>query len=251
MKDYKQMHIDREGVFCLKPPTRRLREKLVFQLITSQGKGQVSLDAGCGAGSFTREMLKRNFKVDAFDPSSYAIGRLKETISPTPRLRAWTSDVENFQSKEKYDLILISDVLEHIKDDRKAIMKIWSFLKVNGQMIVTVPFDQKLWSKCDEASGHFRRYSKQSLKEMLDLPNLEILKFWCYGFPLLRLVAWIRKIFPVQDKEIGEKTKNPLSLLGFFIRMFVWIVNALLFFDSHLLSTSKGVALITLVRKVK
>jgi len=249
--EYRQRHIDRRKVYRLNPPTRKLREELVMKLIPKHGDSLLCLDAGCGPGIFTQKLLKRNFKVDAFDSSPYAINCLNSAGFPPSKLRTWISDLETFNSDRMYDIILISDVIEHIKEDRKAVENIWRFLNVNGVMIVTVPFDPKLYSECDKTSGHYRRYSKQSLKNVLTFSDGKILKLWCYGFPLLRLLWQVRQYFPIQDKTIGEKTENKRSFAGFIIKAVNWIINRSLFFDRRFLYNSKGVGLVALVKKTK
>ena len=67
----------------------------------------------------------------------------------------------NKYTKKKFDLILLADVLEHIKDDKKIVNKLSKSLKNNGFILITVPSYKILFSKKDIILGHYRRYSKK------------------------------------------------------------------------------------------
>ena len=46
-----------------------------------------------------------------------------------------------FETKS-YDLITCMSLLEHIEEDLKALKILWSLLKKNGSLLLTVPFSQ-------------------------------------------------------------------------------------------------------------
>jgi len=59
------------------------------------------------------------------------------------------------------------DVMEHIAEDRKFLEMVGSYLWSNGRVYLTVPAYQALWSHEDVDAGHFRRYSRQALRDLL------------------------------------------------------------------------------------
>src|SRR6266852_774862 len=59
------------------------------------------------------------------------------------------------------------DVMEHIAEDRKFLEMVGSYLWANGCMYLTVSAYQALWSHEDVDAGHFRRYSRQTLRDLL------------------------------------------------------------------------------------
>ena len=71
--------------------------------------------------------------------------------------------VINKYIERKYDLILLADVLEHIKDDKRIVKKLNKNLKKNGFILITVPSYKILFSKKDLILGHYRRYSKTEI----------------------------------------------------------------------------------------
>ncbi len=73
---------------------------------------------------------------------------------------------------EKFDSILYIDVLEHIMNDKEEIKKAAIHLNPGGSLIVLVPSCPWLFSPFDESLGHFRRYTRKSLRAAVR-PGLE------------------------------------------------------------------------------
>ena len=64
-----------------------------------------------------------------------------------------------------YDTILYIDVLEHIEDDRAEMARAAARLKPGGALIVLAPAHPFLFTPFDRAIGHFRRYTRASLRK--------------------------------------------------------------------------------------
>ena len=87
-------------------------------------------------------------------------------------INALNLSFEDFESdSNKFDLILLVDVIEHIKDDKKVLKKLFNKLKPFGKMVIFVPACQYLYSPFDRQIGHFRRYSIKSLESILPLKS--------------------------------------------------------------------------------
>ncbi len=59
------------------------------------------------------------------------------------------------------------DVLEHLDDPSDLLGEVARVLRPSGMLVLTVPAYQWLWSAEDEALGHFRRYSANTLRALL------------------------------------------------------------------------------------
>jgi ubiquinone/menaquinone biosynthesis C-methylase UbiE len=66
----------------------------------------------------------------------------------------------------RFDTILYTDVLEHIEQDRDELQRAAKLLKPGGAIVVLVPAHQWLFSPFDAAIGHFRRYSRRTLRDV-------------------------------------------------------------------------------------
>ena len=74
------------------------------------------------------------------------------------------------------DLIFSSNVLEHIKDDQSILNLMKKKLKQNGILYLFLPAKMLLWSRMDEAVGHYRRYEFQEIKFKCEKAGFEIKK---------------------------------------------------------------------------
>jgi SAM-dependent methyltransferase len=68
--------------------------------------------------------------------------------------------------RDSYDLICMFDVLEHIADDRAALVAVRKLLKPNGRLVLTVPAYRWLWSSHDTQLHHHRRYTRAGLRRL-------------------------------------------------------------------------------------
>lgn len=122
------------------------------------------LEIGCGTGH-NLPMLARFGEVDAIEIDAaareLASGRLGKPVSdaPLPELPG----VE----RDRYDLIAVLDVIEHIADDVGALKAMASCLKPGGHILIAVPAHPWMWSAHDVVNHHQRRYTKASLDKAI------------------------------------------------------------------------------------
>lgn len=106
-------------------------------------RNQYILDAGCGTGIYSTEILKRNknILIDAVDFSDSEIRIFKNKLNPLEmkRVKMFISDLVNFDYPEsKYDRIFIIEVLQHIptlEKKKEIIKKLYSATKKNGFLL--------------------------------------------------------------------------------------------------------------------
>lgn len=67
--------------------------------------------------------------------------------------------------ENSYDTVILSDVIEHVKDWEKALNE--AIRVARKKVIVTVPAHNWLWSDYDAALGHYRRYCKADFGRFL------------------------------------------------------------------------------------
>jgi SAM-dependent methyltransferase len=90
------------------------------------------------------------------------------------------------------DLVTAFDVLEHIEEDYLATAEITRVLRPGGTALIAVPADMALWSAHDEAVGHVRRYTRETLTSVIVKGGLVIEDIWSWNV-LLRPVVRLRR----------------------------------------------------------
>lgn len=88
--------------------------------------------------------------------------------------------------QNEFDTILYIDVLEHIEDDASEVRIAANALKPGGCLCILVPANPKDYTAFDKAIGHFRRYNKSSLTDIVK-PPLQI--EWCHYLDLFGSLA--------------------------------------------------------------
>ncbi|MEE2710374.1 MAG: class I SAM-dependent methyltransferase [Gemmatimonadota bacterium] len=125
----------------------RIRARRILPLTTD--KYINVLDAGCGSGVFTFEMAKRLSKsmITGVDIEQELLDRNTE-IARKIRLdncRFEHLDLTNMDEKDRFDLILSVDNLEHIEDDDNVLRRFYQSLTTDGELIIHVPGYERRW----------------------------------------------------------------------------------------------------------
>lgn len=142
------------------------------------------LDIGCGSGTLSLYLASKGNKVKGIDVSKKAIKSCKQSaknLGLTQNTNFIIGDFLKINIKEKFDLIICNEVLEHIKKDDSAISKIAKLLKNNGILILSVPsieaplYRLGLAKKFDKRVGHLRRYTFGKINKLIEKKKLKII----------------------------------------------------------------------------
>lgn len=116
---------------------RRLQAPVLMRML-SLSKDDAILDAGCGAGFFTYETARRCRLSIGIDWSLDA--NLSLAMSKQPRATYVKGDVQTLPfSSDKFDKILLSSVLQMVKDDTALLKECHRVLKNEGVLVLSVP----------------------------------------------------------------------------------------------------------------
>lgn len=206
------------------------------------GSGLRVAEFGCGNG-VVQAQLEQSFglTVDGYDLNELS---LRQNISSS-RSPLYCYDIHqrNAELKDRYDVIFLFDVLEHIDEEDRFLASLLFHLKPGGRLLINVPALQSLYSRYDEVVGHVRRYDLDSMETVTARNGLvtEAATYW--GLPLMPLL-WIRKRW-VQNRKREEIISEGMDPK-------VGPVNALLKIWSRLETIPQrwtGTSLMVVVRK--
>lgn len=168
------------------------------------------LDVGCGSGNLLLSLTTKKYKnFFGIDTSQYAIDECSRLGIKNVFLRdgSKTGFPSNF-----FDVIVASDVLEHINNEEQAISEWFRVLKKGGKLILSVPAFGFLWSHHDKACNHYRRYSRKALQQLLEKNNFEVkkLSYWNFlSFLPVCLMRLSRRFFPKRLSQRDQLYELP------------------------------------------
>ncbi|HKT20748.1 MAG TPA: class I SAM-dependent methyltransferase [Stellaceae bacterium] len=145
------------------------------------------LDVGCGHGAVGRQLAAQTaWQADGCDLNQAALA-----LHSASARRVFYYDInDRYPSlREKYDFLVMFDVIEHIEKTRPFLEAAIYHLKPGGHVFVNVPACQRLYSRYDVAAGHYRRYDKPLLREQFEEAGLEVRSMHYWGAFLLPALA--------------------------------------------------------------
>lgn len=149
------------------------------------------LELGLGHG-YTAEIFAKHFSRHVILEGSSAVIENYKNLFPKSTPEIIETYFENFETDEKFDVIVMGFVLEHVDNPLQIMLHFKKFLNPNGKLFVTVPnaealnrrlgyysgmlSNMQLLSENDKISGHKRYYTVNSLISEIKTAGFEIEK---------------------------------------------------------------------------
>lgn len=182
----------------------------ILRYLSDRPKTVRILDVGTAQGYLGRALREAGF--------TRLVGLEKDPLYAEAARSVYT-DVVEYDLDESgacpltgpFDLILCADVLEHLKDSRKALNTLVQLLSPQGRLIVSVPNSGHWWMRLNVFCGRFPReerglfdrghlqfFTWATLRELVNQAGLMIEQVWITPIPF--------SIF------FGDKIGNPMAL---------------------------------------
>lgn len=154
------------------------------------GTGTTVIDVGCGAGRHSFEAFRRGADVVAFDQSAEDLNDVDAILQAmadqgeapaSAKAEAVKGDaLELPYADGTFDVVMASEILEHVPADDRAIAELVRVLKPGGRLAVTVPRwlpEKVCWLLSDEyhanEGGHIRIYRADELQAKITALGME------------------------------------------------------------------------------
>lgn len=203
------------------------------------------LDLGCGPGNLL-DFLRPRGDIYGSDYSADALGFCLDR----GYRRLFRADFHSLPiSSESFDLVTCIDVVEHLKDDRRALQELHRILRPTGRLVLSVPAFQALWGDHDTLYGHYRRYTTSEVREKLAEAGFEVLRC-TYFEPLFFLPLLVyRRLKKLLVKEGGLEGRDDFVSLPGLLNAFLAQMIAAERFVLRVVDLPVGVTLLAVARK--
>lgn len=168
------------------------------------------LDWGCGPGG-NFPVLTPYGKVLGVDASPEALRFCREAGHTSVRPAGTVAEFMAAYPERNYDLITVFDVVEHIAGDVQFLRELQSLLKPGGQLLITVPAYQFLWSELDVAVSHVRRYTRGQITRTVRSAGYEVVRASYF----ISIMAPLIIVFRLLGHLTGRSKKKQFSFVEF------------------------------------
>jgi SAM-dependent methyltransferase len=110
--------------------------------------------------------------------------------------------------EQRFNLICMFDVLEHVDEDVATLAALRSSLASGGRLLVTVPAFSWLWSTHDEFLHHKRRYTARDLETKCVAAGLKLERVSYFNMLLFPLGVLAR----LKDRLVGSTVASGVGL---------------------------------------
>jgi 2-polyprenyl-3-methyl-5-hydroxy-6-metoxy-1,4-benzoquinol methylase/glycosyltransferase involved in cell wall biosynthesis len=151
------------------------------------GRSKRVLELGCGPGHMSRVLKERGCKITAIELDPVAADLAAASCE-----RVIVGDLEQLDLNEElesgsFDVVIASDVLEHLKDPVTVLRSVKNYLRADGCVIASIPNVAHLSVRLALLSGHFpyaetglldrthlRFFNRESVEQLFDAADLMI-----------------------------------------------------------------------------
>jgi len=169
------------------------------------------IEIGPGSGEITRILLDLDWQGVSYDLEKTTVDKLKIRFSKEITEKRFDAVCENFlesSNTQKINLVISCMMMEHLSenDELAFIKKAKSLLRNDGVFIGLVPSSPKHWGIEDDIAGHFRRYTRESLKHLLGANKLKLEHLVGLTYPVSNF------LLPISNFLVSRSEREKLSI---------------------------------------
>ena len=195
--------IDPPGTFCTCE---------AFRDILKDRKGRTFIDVGCGTGVMSKVLLETGFTGYGVDFSERAVSVARASLRKYIDEGAYIlhlGDVLTLPKEfAKVDVAISCMVMEHVEDDVEFIKKLTQFVRPGGAIVLAVPGRRDKWSIEDETVGHYRRYDRVDLENVMNQAGLTSVSARSVAVPVANILFHIGLWLLNRSSETNKLTQS-------------------------------------------
>lgn len=195
-------------------PLTHTRYRLLSALLPQDLRGSPAIiDIGCGNGAYLSFLQGAipGVRLCGIEPTVAG----KAAADPAVRHFILTGTVAEVAARLRagtFDVVICSEVLEHVDDPEGSLRIIYSLLRPGGRALMTVPGGMRHWSSQDEVAGHLRRFEFDEFRQMQQEVGFEVTEQYGWGGPFASVYNHL--VSNVGPERVMQTQSNPLIKAG-------------------------------------
>lgn len=197
--DYQKEYLEKNPGLHLEHAS--IKKNQIISVLVGFPRSQRILEVGCGAGALMIALAKE-FKprfIEGIDVSWQMINKAREL--DTEKLVNWrVADIFDYNISEPFDLIVCSDIIEHLKNDAGFLKIIKNF---GREIVIRVPLEKShfskflvnanifnVWKDTEYRYGHIHHYNEEELLKLFGDCGLKIISSRAFPMPKRSRLIW-------------------------------------------------------------
>lgn len=169
-----------------------LRWPIISRVLAQEPPGSSVLELGCGEGAAGARLVARFHDYVGVEPDEFSAQVARERVAPSGG--RVVHDLAEIGERPPVDVLCAFEVLEHVEDDA-AVLRDWlSHARPGARLVFSVPADPHRYSTTDRLVGHYRRYTDDALRTLLEDAGVTEVTLRRYAFPLGYVLEDVRDL---------------------------------------------------------
>lgn len=253
----------------LPAPGTILSGEAMLHLIKKYSGDQLAsfADIGCGGGHYSRLVIDRTGAFGhLYEPGGVPFSICRQNLQEYEKNGqcALHNTGLSREPAKQFEALICWHVIEHIENDVEFAAMLYQTTAPGGVLYIAVPSRDDYWGIEDETTGHFRRYSRTSLRALLETSGYRVPEIISSNVPLSNwLLSLSNRLIEKQERsKVG--TSKSLQTTSSGVREIKWkttypavfklVLNRYTLFPFHLLQklffdTDLGTMIIAVAQK--
>jgi 2-polyprenyl-3-methyl-5-hydroxy-6-metoxy-1,4-benzoquinol methylase len=176
-------------------PGARHRRRMILALLGAEPFASL-LDAGCGNGELlalvAQSAEQAGRRVPALAGADLSPDQVDRNRKRMPAAEFFALDVQSAPLPRTFDVVVCSEVIEHLDDARSAVANLAHMVKPGGRLLVTCPAGTMYAT--ERHFGHVRHPSAADLAAWAEAAGLRIDTLWNWGWPTYQVLKWATNV---------------------------------------------------------
>lgn len=201
-------------------PAQRHRWRLIIAEVGKSVNLQAAplvVDLGCGSGTLLSRIREtsKTARLLGLDIEPRALELARKAVPDADfRQLDLSGGIPNLDELQgKADVVLCSEVLEHLEHPENAVQLAQSLLKPGGVFIATVP--SGTITPFDRAIGHLRHYDLPSFRALISGGGFDVRRLYLWGFPFHSLFRFAVGLFKSMPSQWTDDHFSPATAFVF------------------------------------